>query len=355
MGRQYAKLSLDTPDAVSAGLDAARHPGSTAYEEHQRTRGRELHVLREKLRDDDRCADEQYEALKGPSGHSGWLRLAANHTAAADLQDALAGVYEELLTAEPSLAEEHRASAEQYRAYPQNAQNVRKYVELALKRTGRTPARSGERVRRVTGPRPGAAIGSGGMQRLQQQAAWVRAEHRVLTSVMAGPVAHHPTLGPPEEGRVAREEIPVQLPRSRPWSGEVGQAVPDRLQDLQDVLADQLHHERGGPRFAGAEDLLQVTLADPPVPVARVQAVQDQPLGRRERALRTGDRLVVVDPVRDGDRLPGHLDPERPYVRVPTSRHHRQDVPHLIGQRGGNAAVRTPSISAVVRSCIPGA
>ncbi|WP_199896805.1 hypothetical protein [Streptomyces niger] len=36
-----------------------------------------MHALWEKLRDDDRRADEQHEALKGPTDHSGRLRLAA--------------------------------------------------------------------------------------------------------------------------------------------------------------------------------------------------------------------------------------------------------------------------------------
>ncbi|MFB6876320.1 hypothetical protein [Streptomyces sp. NPDC056323] len=72
--------------------------------------------------------------LKDPSDRTGWLRLAANRTASADAQDAVAQVYDELVTAEPALAEEHRASADTLREY---AQGARDYAELALEQAGK--------------------------------------------------------------------------------------------------------------------------------------------------------------------------------------------------------------------------
>ncbi|MGW9041185.1 hypothetical protein ACWGQL_01255 [Streptomyces lydicus] len=82
---------------------------------------------------DDKRTDTEYKRVEDPSGRDGWLRLAANRTASADLQDTLAEVYDELITVEPPLAEEHRASAEKYRRY---TTSTRDYTELALKRAG---------------------------------------------------------------------------------------------------------------------------------------------------------------------------------------------------------------------------
>ncbi|WP_330476772.1 hypothetical protein OG301_00180 [Streptomyces platensis] len=133
LDQEYARLDPDRPDAVSAGLDATRHPGSAAYEDAQRARGQQLHARRAEMERDDKRTDTEYKRLEDPSDRDGWLRLAANRTASADLQDALAEVYDELITAEPALAEEHRASAEKRRGY---ATNSRDYAELALKRAG---------------------------------------------------------------------------------------------------------------------------------------------------------------------------------------------------------------------------
>lgn len=104
------------------------------------------------------------------------------------------------------------------------------------------------------------------------------------------------------------------------------------LQDLQDVLADQLHHERHHPRLVGTGDLLQVALADQPVAVPRVQAVQDHPLRGCERAHRVDGRLVLVDPIRDRDDLTGHVHQERQHGREPRLRHDRQDRTNLISK-----------------------
>ncbi|MFG2097274.1 hypothetical protein [Streptomyces sp. NPDC048612] len=129
----YAELTPARTDAVSAGLDATRHPGSASYEDAQRTRGQQLHVRREELARDTRRNNDEYTRLKDATDQNGWLRLAANRTAGADLHEAAVGVYEELIGAEPSLADEHRASAEQHRKYTANA---RDYAALALKQAG---------------------------------------------------------------------------------------------------------------------------------------------------------------------------------------------------------------------------
>ncbi|MFH9871619.1 hypothetical protein ACH4NT_36780 [Streptomyces lydicus] len=120
-------------DAVSAGLDATRHPGSAAFEDARRTRGQQLHARLEELKQDGKRNAEEYERLREPSDRDGWLRLAANLTATADREAAIAQVYEELTGAEPALADEHRASAEQYRGYVDSS---RDYADLALKRAG---------------------------------------------------------------------------------------------------------------------------------------------------------------------------------------------------------------------------
>ncbi|MFI9031164.1 hypothetical protein [Streptomyces sp. NPDC053560] len=132
---QYATPTGDPArtDAVSAGLDATRHPGSAAYEEAQRARGQQLHARREELTRDLRRCHEEYDRLKEPTDRTGWLRLAANCTATADLQAALAGVHEELMAAEPTLAEEHRAGAEERHQF---AKQNREHAELALERAG---------------------------------------------------------------------------------------------------------------------------------------------------------------------------------------------------------------------------
>ncbi|MEU9126097.1 hypothetical protein AB0C96_40880 [Streptomyces sp. NPDC048506] len=133
LDQQYAQLHPDRPDAVSAGLDATSHPGSAAYEDAQRTRGQQLHTRRDELDRDRGRNSEDYQRLKHPSDQGGWLQLAANLTANVDLNEALAQVYDELVGAEPALADEHRASAEKCREYVNNS---RKFADIALQRAG---------------------------------------------------------------------------------------------------------------------------------------------------------------------------------------------------------------------------
>ncbi|URZ99453.1 hypothetical protein NCG97_00245 [Streptomyces lydicamycinicus] len=132
----FARIDVQTrrTDAVSAGLDAIRHPGSAAFDDARRTRGQQLHARLEELQRDGKRNAEEYERLKDPSDRNGWLRLAANLTASTDRDAAIAQVYEELTGAEPTLADEHRASAEKYRGYVGSS---RDYVELALNQAGK--------------------------------------------------------------------------------------------------------------------------------------------------------------------------------------------------------------------------
>ncbi|MGY3676461.1 hypothetical protein [Streptomyces sp. TE33382] len=60
--------------------------------------------------------------------------MAANRTVSADLDDATARVYDDLVTAEPALADEHRASAETHHGW---AKNARESSELALGQAGK--------------------------------------------------------------------------------------------------------------------------------------------------------------------------------------------------------------------------
>jgi len=50
--------------------------------------------------------------------------------------------------------------------------------------------------------------------------------------------------------------------------GEITELIADDDQDLQDVLANQLHDEGDNPWVRGTNDLLQVTLSDHPVAVS---------------------------------------------------------------------------------------
>lgn len=129
----YAKAHPGQPHAISAGLDAVRHPGSAPGQDARRARSRALHTRRDELaRDNDRLHDE-WRKLKGLSDRRGQLRLAANLTASADVQNALADLYQELAAAEPELAEEHLADVTAWRERAANSQN---YADSALDRAG---------------------------------------------------------------------------------------------------------------------------------------------------------------------------------------------------------------------------
>ncbi|MGP3951178.1 hypothetical protein [Streptomyces sp. 7N604] len=124
--QRYAIVYPSRPHAVTSGLDAVRFPGSQAYEDSLRARGSALHSQLRKLSETVREVNEEHSVLKdGGPGNNG--RLAENVLRHAAAYDEIAGLYEQLVTAEPALADEHRAEAEQHRA---TAQNDRKYAAL---------------------------------------------------------------------------------------------------------------------------------------------------------------------------------------------------------------------------------
>lgn len=98
---------------VSSGLDAVRFPGSDAYENHQRNPSE---ALRQRLQAAQAARATAWAALNElqlEDGDSG-VDHPVNHEVVATLEE-LVEVYEELAAAEPTLAEDHRASADWYR------------------------------------------------------------------------------------------------------------------------------------------------------------------------------------------------------------------------------------------------
>ncbi|MGW7460979.1 hypothetical protein [Streptomyces sp. NPDC054797] len=134
LDEQYARFDPERTNAVSAGLEAVRHPVPAPHEEALRARGQQLHARRIELGRDDTRTSAEYTRLKGPTTRDGWLRLAANRTASADIDTALAEVYDDLVSAEPALADEHRADAEQHRTF---AQQARSYADHAIEEAGK--------------------------------------------------------------------------------------------------------------------------------------------------------------------------------------------------------------------------
>ncbi|GAA0573962.1 hypothetical protein [Streptomyces mordarskii] len=124
--QRYAIVHPSRPQAVTSGLDVVRFPGSQAYEDSLRARGSALHSQFRELSKAVTELDEERHALKG-GGSANDSRLAENRLRHAVTYDKIADVYEQLVTAEPALADEHRAEAESHRA---TAQNDRKYAAL---------------------------------------------------------------------------------------------------------------------------------------------------------------------------------------------------------------------------------
>ncbi|MDH6450278.1 MULTISPECIES: hypothetical protein [unclassified Streptomyces] len=139
---RYAALRPDRPHAVTSGLDAVRFPGSHAYEAGLRVRGAALHTRRTKLDARATKLNEAYSALHahGPAnspigddplaidahrGHADAVR--ANRLAIAAVHSEIANVYDQLVTAEPSLAEEHRTQCDWHRNASAQA---RSYADL---------------------------------------------------------------------------------------------------------------------------------------------------------------------------------------------------------------------------------
>ncbi|GAA2265962.1 hypothetical protein GCM10010232_67790 [Streptomyces amakusaensis] len=122
--RLYALRHPDRPHAISAGLDATRFPGSREYEQSLRAPGARLHAQIAELQQQMRAVYQADDKVKD----SGAFRVRAiNREKNAALNTTLADLYERLATAEPSLAEEHRAEAECRRQF---AANNREHAEL---------------------------------------------------------------------------------------------------------------------------------------------------------------------------------------------------------------------------------
>ncbi|MGW6412192.1 hypothetical protein ACWF95_34065 [Streptomyces vinaceus] len=107
-------LTGERSDAVSAGLDALRFPGSAAYEYARRAPGAALHTRVRELLAQAEELREPYERLRAEGRQQ---EYAANVLAEGALHTELSGVYDQLVTAEPALAEEHRAQADLHRGY----------------------------------------------------------------------------------------------------------------------------------------------------------------------------------------------------------------------------------------------
>ncbi|WP_225859061.1 hypothetical protein [Streptomyces albicerus] len=141
---RYARLRPDRPHAITSGLDAVRFPGSHAYEASLRARGSALHTRRTELDAQAKKLNDEYSALhaQGPAapssvvgdtfvmlaahrGHANAVR--ANRLALAAVHDEIASVYDQLVTAEPSLAEEHGIQSEWHR---NASERTRGYVDL---------------------------------------------------------------------------------------------------------------------------------------------------------------------------------------------------------------------------------
>ncbi|MEU0271865.1 hypothetical protein [Streptomyces sp. NPDC006307] len=128
--RQYAATDPSRPQAVTSGLDAVRFPGSQAYEDNLRTRGAALHAQLRKLRATVKDVDERHTALEEGGRDNDGL-LSENLLKHAAAYDEMADIYEQLVAAEPALADEHRSEAEYRRSV---AQKDRNYVELLQER-----------------------------------------------------------------------------------------------------------------------------------------------------------------------------------------------------------------------------
>lgn len=139
---RYARLRPDRPHAVTSGLDAVRFPGSHAYEASLRARGSALHARRTDLDAQATKLNDEYSALhaQGPAaspaggdplviaahrGHAATVR--ANRLAIAAVHEEIATVYDQLVTAEPPLAEEHRTQSDWHHNASERA---RSYADL---------------------------------------------------------------------------------------------------------------------------------------------------------------------------------------------------------------------------------
>ncbi|GGO58914.1 hypothetical protein [Streptomyces lasiicapitis] len=105
----YAQTHPERADAVSAGLDAVRHPQALDSEHARRGRAAVLHARREALAQRSSILHEEF---MGPADTpADRAARASSARAFAALNDEQAELYTELAAAEPALAEEHLADA----------------------------------------------------------------------------------------------------------------------------------------------------------------------------------------------------------------------------------------------------
>ncbi|GAA2615254.1 hypothetical protein GCM10010304_80550 [Streptomyces roseoviolaceus] len=123
MDRQFARSDPSRPQAVTSGLDAVRFPGSQAYEDSLRVRGRALHSRLKQLNKTLKELADERETLNinDPADYG---RLAENRLLNAETYKEAASVYDQLVTAEPALADEHRAEAEGHRRKADDSRDI---------------------------------------------------------------------------------------------------------------------------------------------------------------------------------------------------------------------------------------
>lgn len=91
----------------------------------------------------------------------------------------------------------------------------------------------------------------------------------------------------------------------------MSKALLDRQDDLEDVLTYEVDHEGDHPRGGICHDESSMALPDPPIVVAGVEAVSNQPLGRRP-VLVLAWKAILIDAVRDAYSLTRDIDVEPP-------------------------------------------
>ncbi|MFJ4198355.1 hypothetical protein ACIP2Y_01795 [Streptomyces sviceus] len=106
----------DRPHAVTSGLDTVRLPGSHAYEAGLRVRGSSLHTRRTKPDARATKLNEAYSALHADAVRANRLAIMAVHNEIATVRD-------QLVTAEPYLAEEHRTQPDWHRNASEQARS----------------------------------------------------------------------------------------------------------------------------------------------------------------------------------------------------------------------------------------
>ncbi|MFE6808647.1 hypothetical protein ACFVEN_44390 [Streptomyces sp. NPDC057681] len=122
--RSYATRHPDDLRVVTGGLDATRFPGSREYEHSLRTPGTGLHARLKVLSAQARGLHEEFERLQEGDDS---VTLAENRDRLAGLAEEQGLLYQQLVTHEPTLAEEHSAEANRY---IETAKNARSYAAM---------------------------------------------------------------------------------------------------------------------------------------------------------------------------------------------------------------------------------